>query len=65
MYLDGTWVKDTPSNCKNYNFLETLIYEGVLENWSISGSGKRIYIDGSYEGKFSKIIHIFHSYFIF
>jgi len=48
--IEGTWEKDTPVSAKVYSFLETVLYDGTLNNWAITGKGKRLYVDGSYDG---------------
>lgn len=50
IYIEGTWEKDAPLSAKVFNYLETVMYEGTLSNWSITGKGKRLYLDGSYDG---------------
>ncbi|KAL4473619.1 hypothetical protein ABPG74_022483 [Tetrahymena malaccensis] len=51
-YISGTWDRDAPKNGSVGNLLqESVCYSGELANWSITGKGKRLYIDGSYEGE--------------
>lgn len=39
-------------NAKVFNLLlDSVCYEGELSNWCFTGKGKRIYIDGTYEGE--------------
>lgn len=58
LFIDGIWEKDTPHIAKVFNLMvEAIMYDGALNNWAMSGKGKRIYIDGSYDGNVNLPLH--------